>query len=144
MEGHDILFYGLVGVACYPLALYTTGTVSMLLSRRIRSQSDLDLEIEIEKARLGLQDVEIKGRLVQELRGLFHRFADHSYVIEVGGSLANASTIRHEMNHIKRMEEGRSRLVAMHKPLRISDIIRHAYSYEELTSIVYEAFRVRF
>ncbi len=145
MNTPEILGYVLLSAAAYPPVTIVVNTISMILSRQINSQSSLDSEIEKEKKRLGLQDVGIEGKLVQGIRGRFYPVADHSYVIEMGGFCANTSTVRHEINHIRRMEEGKSKLVTfdVKSSPKMFDIFKYAYSSEELSSILYEAFRIK-
>ncbi|MFH1276410.1 MAG: hypothetical protein ABIH82_04835 [Candidatus Woesearchaeota archaeon] len=147
MDLQEVVTYSLIGAALYPLLTSTVNTVSMILSQKIQSQQSLDFEIQKEQQKLGLQDVRIEGKLTQVTRGRFYHLNDH-YVIEIGGFCANTSTVRHEMNHIRRIEEGRSKLVSfdLSRDPQLSDVPRilcYFYSTEELSSILYEAFRIK-
>lgn len=145
MNLQEILGYIVLGAVSYPPLTIAVNTASMILSRKIGSQSDLDSEIEKEKKRLCLEGITIEGIIKSNTRGRFYPVGERSYVIEIGGFCANASTIRHEMNHIRRIEEGRSRLMTFddEKGPNPLDLLKYFYSSEELSSILYEAFRIK-
>lgn len=106
MDFNEILGYftegikwlGIGGASTY-FAAMLSNPISIIFSKKIRTQGELDSIIERESKKLGLIDV--TGILLDEDEAICY-YSVQGPTVKVGGMCANVSNVRHELYHLYR------------------------------------------
>ncbi len=131
-----ILILG-AGASAYVLSLCSLSALSQFFSRKIRNQEELNFAIREESKKLGLTK-KVIGKFYNEFRDSAGKINHHFYRIDVGGSLASKSSVRHELYHIYRGH--------CEPEFQIKNKILDSLNYylkEEPQVIAYELFRIK-